>query len=714
MLIERTLRRAGLFASAAGLAVGLATAPMPALATANPAFAPQPGPAILHAPPPRAPQLENAPGSAWHAAPILISGTSAYRTGEFLYQDYLFDDRGAGETYTYPTDPRYAGDAADLVEFRLKPQRSGLLIRLTYNAMIDPTLVASTIALGNSATPQPLPFDAGAREPAQVFVTVHGSTVALTNAATGQPMFAPGAWAGVDLTRRQVTVNVPFDTHGLSTLRVASASGLWDVAGNRYLQPVSGAATQTQPGNGGTAGSALFNVAFRFNETVASVRSLEIWRDALQAAALRTGDLSAFHADVDLHKLRAKVNDDTGVPTSGLTDRIYASHFEDAQGRGPQPPLQYCHEPCTNNIHSVPDYTSQLQPYGLYVPNRPAPASGYGMTLNLHFCGGNYNNGPPDAAELANRGSGSLVLTPEGRGRCFWYWSEAGADTFEAWADAGRHFRLDPTYNAVSGWSMGGYGTYKLVAQFPDLFAKALPDIGCVSAETGWPGEPTPSISGQDAEILNLAASYRNVPILAANANNDTLCVTSSQLEFRDRLLALGYRVDWREYVGTHGPYYPTAAESATFLGDARVDPNPPHVSYVLDGGMQEPTWGLIANHVYWLSGLRIRDASANNDLGTIDAFSQGFGLADPQVDPVRATSGTSGSFVYTGQTQTWQPPRPAAATDELDLTLGNISSVTIDPRRAHVDCHVHLHVTSDGPATVHLAGCARDVTVDN
>jgi len=43
-----------------------------------------------------------------------VSGTSAYRGGEFLYQDYLFDDRGAGETLTYPTDPRYAADAADL------------------------------------------------------------------------------------------------------------------------------------------------------------------------------------------------------------------------------------------------------------------------------------------------------------------------------------------------------------------------------------------------------------------------------------------------------------------------------------------------------------------------------------------------------------------------------------------------------------------------
>lgn len=718
MLSERHVsfsRRAGVIALAIGLAAGL-TATTPAAAT--PAFgaAPRPGPAILYAPPPRAPQLENAPGSPWHAAPILVSGTSAYRHGEFLYQDYLFDDKGAGATLTYPTDPRYAADAADLVEFRLEPAHGGLLFRLTYNAMIDPSLVASTIALGDSATPRPLPFDAGAQEPAQVFVTVHGSTVAVTDAATGQPMATRDAWARVDLTRRQVTVNVPadvFSTRGQSTFRVASASGLWDATNDQYLQPVSGPATATRPGNGGTTGSALFNVAFRFGEPMASPGGFEIWRNVQQSAALKTGDLSAFFADVNLDKLRARVTDDSGIPTHGVQDRIYASHFEDQQGRGPQLPLQYCNEPCDpTNAHNVPDYTSQLQPYSVYVPDMPAPKTGFGMTLNLHFCGGNYNNGPPDAAQLADRGTGSLVLTPEGRGRCIWYWSESGADAFEAWADAGRHFHLDPTFNAISGWSMGGYGTYKYTAEFPDLFARALPDIGCVSAETGWPGGTVPSISGPSAEIRNLAPSLRNVPFMMANANKDVLCVTSSQLEFLSRMQALGYRYDWREYVGGHGPYYPTAAESAQFLGNARVDANPPHVTYVLDGGMQQPAWGMVADHAYWLSAIQIRDASVQHDMGTVDALSHGFGLADPAVNPEQATSGTSGSFTFTGLVRTWQPAQRVAATDQLDLTLTNVAAVTIDARRAHLGCDAALHITSDGPVTVRLTGCDREMTL--
>jgi hypothetical protein len=123
---------------------------------------------------------------------------------------------------------------------------------------------------------------------------------------------------------------------------------------------------------------------------------------------------------------------------------------------------------------------------------------------------------------------------------------------------------------------------------------------------------------------------------------------------------------------------------------------------------MQEPTWGLTANHAYWVSGLSTR----SGDLGTVDAFSHGFGLADPRVNPEQETSGTSGPFTFTGSVRTWQQPQPAAATDELDLTLANIATVTIDPRRARIGCGADLHVTSDGPATVTLAGCHRTITV--
>src|SRR5690349_18094413 len=72
---------------------------------------PRPGPDLLYAPAADAPQLENT--GVWKAEPILVSGAEAYRDGEFLYQDFLYDDHGAREAPD-PNDPRAPGDSLAL------------------------------------------------------------------------------------------------------------------------------------------------------------------------------------------------------------------------------------------------------------------------------------------------------------------------------------------------------------------------------------------------------------------------------------------------------------------------------------------------------------------------------------------------------------------------------------------------------------------------
>jgi hypothetical protein len=139
---------------------------------------PRPGPDILYEPTAVAPELTNA--GTWQAPPILVSGTTAYRDGEFLYQDYLYDDPGARElpdpvdprasgdtfskpngTYTYPTGPGYANNAADLVEFRVKPTAQATAFRVTLNTLENPSLIAFSIALGGRPG-QTFPFPDGA------------------------------------------------------------------------------------------------------------------------------------------------------------------------------------------------------------------------------------------------------------------------------------------------------------------------------------------------------------------------------------------------------------------------------------------------------------------------------------------------------------------------------------------------------------------------
>src|SRR5258708_7980427 len=151
----------------------------------------RPGPDILYAPPADAPQLQNV--APWTARPIMISGAEAYRRGEFLYQDFLFDDHGAAGTpdpndpfdpasnlfspthgtVTYPTDPVYGNNAADLVELRGKTLRPATAFRVTMNSLNDPSNVAFTIALGKHATSATWPLSAGVPSPAQPCRTIH-------------------------------------------------------------------------------------------------------------------------------------------------------------------------------------------------------------------------------------------------------------------------------------------------------------------------------------------------------------------------------------------------------------------------------------------------------------------------------------------------------------------------------------------------------------
>ena len=693
----------------------------------------RPGPDILYAGKPRAPQLENT--GVWQAKPILVSGASAYRDGEFLYQDFLYDDhgpRGARDpgdprlntaevaaapngTYTYPTHSAYAGNAADLVELRVKPLRGSTAFRVTLNTLIDPDRAAFTIAIGGDpAVARPLPHGAGASAPADLFLTVHGDTAELVDAATGAVAGTPGL--KVDVRRRQFTVSVDHEDWdpGLATVRLATGVGLWDTAQGGYLIPGDTATPDKPGGAGGLATpTGIFNAAFRFSETFQGpdfsiFTDPGWWRDRLQGLHLKSGDLGQFSAQVDFAKLASRIDDDmpgrpTGVPQEGPINRIYASRFETSQGidfstvcvadEGGGGTLP---ESCKG------EYRGRLQPYAVYVPHKPRPAAGYGLTLLLHSLGGNYNQFATsrNQAQFGERGAGSLVVTPHARGPDGFYLDHAGADVFEVWADVKRNYRVDPSWSAIAGYSMGGYGAYKLSVQFPDLFARTHTTVG------------PPGIASVD--VRPLLASLRNLPILIWAAGTDELVAIEGPREVASRLSDLGYRYEFDEFLsGSHlllafNDQYQPAAD---FLGDARVERDPPRVSYAYNPAIDFGGLGTAAGHAYWVSRVRVRDAAANGGVGVVDVRSEGFGTGD--APPSGTSTGTSfldggvlANLPFAWRKQTWGAAPAAPTANRLVIDARNVSSITIDRRRARVSCRAKIALTSDGPVKVRLAGC--------
>lgn len=699
--------------------------------------APRPGPDLLYAAAPAAPQLQNT--GIWHANPILISGASAYRRGEFLYQDFLYDDRGAkalsdpldprvaaetfsgaSGTYTYPTGPGYAGNAADIVELRVKPQSSFTAFRVTMNTLVDADKLAFSIAIGDSAAPRPFPFGANVSAPAQYFLTVHGSQAVLTRAADGAVM-SPAPTVAIDMTRRQFEVRIPTAAWnpGSTTVRLAAGAGLWDAVNNRYLLPGASASAAAPGGAAGMAApAAFFNVAFRFNEpmfTPAQIASgKSYWRDYAQSNALASGDISAFYAYVDFAKLNAGVNDDMpdqpqGVPQSGPMNRIFASHVETEQG------VDFSVQ-CGSAPTCKGEYRGQLQPYALYVPKKTMPSAGWGFTLLLHSLGGNHNQylNSNNQSQLGERGVGHIVATALGRGPDGWYVEDAAADTFEMWADVARNYPLNPQMTAISGYSMGGHATFKFATRYPDLFAKGHAVVGPPALGIWAP--PAAPTGGDDTNTYNLLPGLRNVPLMMWVQATDELVPYVGTKTQAQRMDDLGYRYRFDTY--TSGDHLTLALHdqfqgSADFLGDANVDRDPPHVSYVANPPMDVPARGLVGNHAYWLSNVAVRDPLASAR-GSIDVLSRGFGLADPVADATAfgagATTGNLGVQVYNSQYKTWELPQPAPVTDRLDIVARNVSAVTVNVKRARVDCNAQLVVDTDGPLTVTLDGCNRQV----
>jgi hypothetical protein len=673
----------------------------------------RPGPDVLYAAAPRAPQLENT--GPWKAAPILISGASAYRDGEFLYQDWIYDDHGAagatdpqdphGPTnhlfspkagaFYYPADPVLAQNAADLVELRVKPVAGATAFRVTLNTLLDPERTGVTIAIGDGDTVT-WPHAAGVSSPAQLFLTWHGSAAVLTD-ASGAELAKPAA--SVDLERRQVTLTVPHSAWnpGTQTVRLAAGTGLWDGAAGAYAVP---------PG-GTPAGARLFNIAFRAQEPMPEMQAFggrtigdaaagakakaHWWREFAQAQALLQGDVSAFFANVDFGKLAAGATDESGVPKTGHMNRIHASRFVYGQGR------DYAKEcggiQAGGGTRCEGQMSGQLQPYAVYVPTKPKPAGGYGLTLLLHALSANQNQylGSRHAEQFGERDAGSIVITPSGRGPDGFYYDTSEADVFETWADIARVYDLDPEWVAIGGVSMGGIGTWRIGGRYPDLFARATPIVA--SSQTS------------DNEIH--LPSFRNIPVMTWSSALDELQPVVDTEATTARLGELGLRFvadrfnTWDHLTPSTNDFYQPMAD---FLGGHRVERDPAQVTYVLAPERDSPERGTVADHAYWLSALKARGEGT----GTIEVRSEGFGQGVPKPSGVKESDGVlSGGnhepAPFTRREQTWEAPAATKA-DHLVVTATNVATATIDAARAGITCAPAIELKSDGPLDLRIA----------
>jgi predicted peptidase len=81
-----------------------------------------------------------------------------------------------------------------------------------------------------------------------------------------------------------------------------------------------------------------------------------------------------------------------------------------------------------------------------------------------------------------------IVLAPQGRGLSDWYLGDAGTDVMECIDHVKTLYKIDEKRIMLDGFSMGGYGAWRLGLSYPEVFRAVVVRSGAVSPPSGIEG----------------------------------------------------------------------------------------------------------------------------------------------------------------------------------------------------------------------------------
>lgn len=700
---------------------------------------PRPGPDILYHSPASAPQLENT--GKWNAAPIMVSGMDAYVDGEYLYQDFVYDDYGANTTdavgntppdpksnendtfspptgdIAYPTaDDVYHHNAADLLEFRTRRTTDGIAYRITLNTMTEADVAGVAIGIDtdqNAATgTDTWGYGLGS-------LGTLGLEHIVVTWGTGAELDGETIPSRVDTTRNQIEVEVPLQPDG-ETWRHYLVVGLFDTEATRFTQ-IQQQPDESHPGGAhGQHPPPVFNVGFRQAsqepmgspnlQTETADRELDEttttgsrsagfghWREHAQATSLAARDIANFHADIDFERI-ASGTTAYNVPETGYLNRLYASAFDLGEGID-----------ADENV-----LLGRIQPYSIYIPDSYQPDRPTKFHLHLHANRTCYNElgvYMPDLVRQLGEQRDAIVLTPEARGPGRFYHDTGEFSVFEAWADAAAHYELDFDRTTVDGYSTGGYGAIKFASQYPDLFAKAFSTVGFAGAleplMAAW--EAGYNIHTEIQDVAQLSDNLRHIPLLMWNGGNDEIVQPPEPIAYEQQLREEGYRHELDVFAGYEHLtflYRDQWGPAQAFLdgdemGTPRVVRRPARVTYRAVPTLDAEEYGLVHDTAYWVSDITV---AATADSGLVDVTSAALAQATPQAADYRHPGTDPDPHVKRG-TRWITPVQGEPRKNALSIELEDVESVTLWIEEANIDpdTPIDLVVESTIPATIIL-----------
>ena len=519
--------------------------------------------------------------------------------------------------------PQEYMDDADVLEFREAIDRGQLhfLVRLGALSAPDSTVVGIGLDSDRDRATGAGAWPLGANMPQQLgydyFVTLWGTGGEITDYTGKSPKTTPiRVVANTKARPPFMEADAPLPRGlTLGRWRTYVGAGLWDAANHAWAHPDPSPQQTAAPG-------ALAGAPYIYNLLFRPYEPNSWWHETTQANDLAHHDIAEDHADVDARLLASRGSTRRPRPTGLLNVQYRTLALGGGEGVEGVP---------TGNIWRGP-----IEPYSLTLPSnyysRPHPRR-FMFFFHCAFCQqnvwpfgvehyashgqNNLTDGPigtqhiqhiADANDMIVAGSAQRGYTGAGSYGSFPGAEERDLRDVEETIRHRDRYAIDPNRVMFSGMSMGGVTTQTMMTLYPDELAAA---VSHNAAEHG-PG------GGDPPRIENI----RDVPYTSITGDTglDSSATTAGR-QFASDLDALGYRQLYVEYQGRahdFGLVYDSLPIlEGTAYREVR-DPNPARVTYTLSAASEDPKLGLVHDHAYWVSGLKLPSGA---DSGTLDAI---------------------------------------------------------------------------------------------
>ncbi len=127
-----------------------------------------------------------------------------------------------------------------------------------------------------------------------------------------------------------------------------------------------------------------------------------------------------------------------------------------------------------------------LQPYSVAIPPDYSPKVSYPLFVTLHGSGVDERNLIIGMARVLymqtskRRWANFIILAPKARGLSDWYLGHSGKDVIECIEHIKKLYNIDEKKIILDGFSMGGYGAWRLSAIYPEVFRAVIIRSGAI------------------------------------------------------------------------------------------------------------------------------------------------------------------------------------------------------------------------------------------